>query len=136
MSGDGYRSWPSWLASEFEEPESSINLPPSSSVSMHVGGPAAVAGYSYLFNFPLAVSTVNYFALASNLGNTPVLTTMRREGTRAIWYTRYIDWIITTPMLLLALLLATGLPLGDITAILACKLWHFPAKSLPLTPSC
>ncbi|GHJ87621.1 hypothetical protein NliqN6_4023 [Naganishia liquefaciens] len=73
----------------------------------------------------LAVSTVNYFSLASNLGSVPVLTTMRREGTRAIWYSRYIDWIITTPMLLLVLLLATGLPLGDITTILAFNIVMF-----------
>lgn len=59
--------------------------------------------------------------MASNLGNTPISTTMRREGTRAIWYSRYIDWTITTPLLLLTLLLATGLPLGDITTIIACK---------------
>ncbi|KAJ9107924.1 hypothetical protein QFC19_002667 [Naganishia cerealis] len=56
--------------------------------------------------------------MASNLGNTAISTTMRREGTRAVWYTRYIDWTITTPLLLLTLLLATGLPLGDIMTII------------------
>lgn len=38
--------------------------------------------------------------------------------TRAIWYVRYIDWVITTPALLLELVLATGLPLSDIIALI------------------
>ncbi|KAJ9102364.1 hypothetical protein QFC21_002764 [Naganishia friedmannii] len=66
----------------------------------------------------IAIAAIDYFTMASNLGNTAISTTMRREGTRAIWYTRYIEWTITTPLLLLTLLLATGLPLGDIMTIL------------------
>ncbi|KAI5453080.1 hypothetical protein NCC49_006109 [Naganishia albida] len=66
----------------------------------------------------LTVSAIDYFAMASNLGNTPISTTMRRQGTRAIWYSRYIDWSITVPLLLLTLLLATGLPLGDLTTVI------------------
>ena len=34
--------------------------------------------------------------------------------TRAVFYARYIDWTITTPLLLLELLLTTGLPLTEI----------------------
>lgn len=34
-----------------------------------------------------------------------------------IWYARYIDWTITTPLLLLDLLLATGLPLSNIFSV-------------------
>jgi bacteriorhodopsin len=97
----------------------------------------AIAQITYPRVFvPSAVSTVNYFSLASNLGSVPVLTTMRREGTRAIWYSRYIDWIVTTPMLLLVLLLATGLPLGDITTILACELSRFSVIIIPPVHSC
>lgn len=34
--------------------------------------------------------------------------------TRAVYYARYIDWVITTPLLLLELLLSTGLPLTEL----------------------
>lgn len=59
--------------------------------------------------------------MASNLGGTPVRVEFNgdREGlTRAIWYVRYIDWVITTPFLLLELVLATGLPLSDVIALI------------------
>jgi bacteriorhodopsin len=63
--------------------------------------------------------------MASDLGSTPIdVEFIRNESslytgdtspeTRSIWYARYIDWVITTPMLLLTLLLGTGMPLGDI----------------------
>lgn len=32
---------------------------------------------------------------------------------RAIYYARYVDWSITTPLLLLDILLLAGLPVGD-----------------------
>jgi bacteriorhodopsin len=35
-----------------------------------------------------------------------------------VQYVRYIDWTITTPLLLLELLLNTGLPLSDIIAVI------------------
>jgi len=57
--------------------------------------------------------------MASNLGETPVGVEYRTvPETRAIWYARYIDWTITTPSLLLMLVLATALPLSDIIALL------------------
>lgn len=48
----------------------------------------------------------NEFALQTNTSINPY--------TRDIWYARYIDWVITTPLLLLELLLGTGLPTSDI----------------------
>ncbi|GAA5905361.1 hypothetical protein JCM6882_003137, partial [Rhodosporidiobolus microsporus] len=73
-------------------------------------------------------ASIAYFAMASNLGGTPVQVEYIRGGTlgenwvargvanptRSVWYARYIDWTVTTPMLLLELLLATGLPLSQI----------------------
>lgn len=59
--------------------------------------------------------------MASNLGGTPIRVEFNgnEQGlTRAIWYVRYIDWVITTPALLLSLVLATGLPLSDIMALI------------------
>lgn len=62
------------------------------------------------------------FAMASDLGATPVQVEFVRGAAnggypvpyRQVWYARYIDWTITTPMLLLELLLTTGLPLSQI----------------------
>ncbi|BGP21990.1 hypothetical protein JCM10295v2_000867 [Rhodotorula toruloides] len=72
------------------------------------------------------------FAMASDLGSTAIPVEFIRSGsrganwvsrgvtrpTRAIWYARYIDWTITTPLLLLELLLVTGLPLSQIFSVL------------------
>ncbi|GAA5830536.1 hypothetical protein JCM11251_002506 [Rhodosporidiobolus azoricus] len=77
-------------------------------------------------------ASIAYFAMASNLGATPVEVEYIRGGTlgqnwvdlgvanptRSIWYARYIDWTITTPMLLLELLLATGMPLSQIFMVI------------------
>jgi bacteriorhodopsin len=60
--------------------------------------------------------------MASNLGSTPIQIQYLRGRapgtTRAIWYARYIEWFITTPLLLLLLLLATGLNVASIVPIL------------------
>ena len=59
--------------------------------------------------------------MASNLGGTPIYVEFNGDAqnlTRDIWYVRYIDWVITTPALLLELVLATGLPLSDIIALI------------------
>ncbi|EKM53781.1 uncharacterized protein PHACADRAFT_260297 [Phanerochaete carnosa HHB-10118-sp] len=63
----------------------------------------------------MLTTSVAYFSMASDLGSTPVLTEFRPPNvTRQVWYVRYIQWFITLPLLLLELLLATGLSLGDI----------------------
>ncbi|KAF8575228.1 family A G protein-coupled receptor-like protein [Ramaria rubella] len=70
----------------------------------------------------LTTASIAYFAMASDLGATPIpiqFTRGRPSGTtRAIWYVRYIDWTITTPLLLLELLLGTGMSLSDIVIIM------------------
>ncbi|KIP11031.1 hypothetical protein PHLGIDRAFT_28161 [Phlebiopsis gigantea 11061_1 CR5-6] len=62
----------------------------------------------------LLVSTISYFSMASNLGATPIQTEFRAQGTRQIWYVRYIQWFINFPLLLVILLFATGLALTEI----------------------
>ncbi|TCD68061.1 hypothetical protein EIP91_011606 [Steccherinum ochraceum] len=64
----------------------------------------------------LAVSTISYFSMASDLGATPVLAEFSRgnTGTRQIWFVRYIQWFINFPLLLVILLFSTGLSLSDI----------------------
>lgn len=79
--------------------------------------------FFYISAAILATASVAYFSLASDLGATPILVEFKHYGpdevngqapTRQIWYARYIDWTITTPLLLLELLLVSGLPLSTI----------------------
>ncbi|GAA6006969.1 opsin family protein [Rhodotorula paludigena] len=77
-------------------------------------------------------ASVAYFSMASDLGATAVPVEFVRGGTlgenwvalgvtdptRSIWYARYIDWTITTPMLLLSLVLSTGMPLSQIFGLI------------------
>lgn len=67
----------------------------------------------------LTTASIAYFSMASDLGATPIeVEYYDVPYTRQIWYVRYIDWVITTPALLLTLVLATGLPLSDIIALI------------------
>ena len=61
------------------------------------------------------VAAIAYFTMGSDLGQTPIIVEFPRyeqndRTTREIFYVRYIDWGITTPLLLLELLLTAGLP--------------------------
>lgn len=71
----------------------------------------------------LTTASIAYFSMASNLGSTGIATEFSYIGypagtLRQIWYVRYIDWVITTPALLLELVLASGLPLSDIITLI------------------
>ncbi|KAL4068738.1 hypothetical protein V8B97DRAFT_2008659 [Scleroderma yunnanense] len=63
----------------------------------------------------LAVSSIAYFSMASDLGFTVVLN---RHGTRQVWFVRYIQWFINAPLILLGLLIFTGMTISDILATL------------------
>lgn len=62
------------------------------------------------------VAAIAYFAMGSNLGWTAILVEFPRSDPkvsglmRQIFYVRYIDWFVTTPLLLADLLLTCGLP--------------------------
>lgn len=62
------------------------------------------------------VASIAYFSMASNLGFTPIPVEFHRSSHlvsgnyREIFYVRYIDWFITTPLLLTDLLLTAGMP--------------------------
>jgi len=62
------------------------------------------------------VASIAYFTMGSNLGYAAIpVEFMRSKATvagtaREIFYVRYIDWVITTPLLLLDILLTAGLP--------------------------
>lgn len=62
------------------------------------------------------IATIAYFCMGSNLGWTAIHVEFERSSPkvhgnmRQIFYVRYIDWFLTTPLLLLDLLLTCGLP--------------------------
>jgi bacteriorhodopsin len=62
------------------------------------------------------VASIAYFSMASNLGFTPIRVEFQRSNPvvsgvyREIFYVRYIDWMVTTPLLLMDLLLTAGMP--------------------------
>ena len=96
-----------------------------------------------LFHYLTAVITfvagIAYFCMASDLGKTPIVTEFgdidRHEplGTRAIYYVRYIDWAITTPLLLTDLLLTAGMPASEmVVTILMDEVSHLILPWPPL----
>ena len=63
------------------------------------------------------VAAIAYFTMGANLGWAAIQVEFERPigskvggNLRQIFYARYIDWVITTPLLLLDLLLTCGLP--------------------------
>ncbi|GAB7359554.1 hypothetical protein MBLNU230_g6742t1 [Neophaeotheca triangularis] len=62
------------------------------------------------------VAAIAYFTMGANLGWTAITVEFERSDpvvrgqTREIFYVRYIDWFITTPLLLMDLLLTAGMP--------------------------
>ena len=72
--------------------------------------------FHYMTSAVVFVAAIAYFTMGSNLGFTPIQVEYFRSdpkvaGTyRSIYYVRYIDWFITTPLLLLDLLLTAGMP--------------------------
>lgn len=69
----------------------------------------------------LMVAAIAYFSMGSGLGQVPIRIEFFHRGvpgdTREIFWVRYIDWFITTPLLLLDLLLTAGLPWSTIGMI-------------------
>jgi len=63
---------------------------------------------------------IAYYTMGSNLGMTPIEVEFNRPGPRVrgslreVFWVRYVDWFITTPLLLLDLLLMGGMPLPTI----------------------
>ena len=63
-------------------------------------------------------AAIAYFAMATGVGTTVVHSDPHnRSNWREVYFARYVDWAITTPLLLLDLTLLSGLPLAE-TAVL------------------
>ncbi|GAA5881913.1 hypothetical protein JCM3774_001293 [Rhodotorula dairenensis] len=95
--------------------------------------PKGRRAFHYLGFAVLVTTAITYSTLAANLSYTPVPVEFVRSGsrgadqlaggapfppTRSIFYGRYIDWVIVTPLLLLMLLLCTGFTLSRIFIVL------------------
>ncbi|KAF2477197.1 family A G protein-coupled receptor-like protein [Lindgomyces ingoldianus] len=72
--------------------------------------------FHYITAGVVFVAAISYFSMGSNLGFTPIVVENQRSDPkvhgvfREIFYVRYIDWFITTPLLLMDLLLTAGMP--------------------------
>jgi len=72
--------------------------------------------FHYITASVTMVAAIAYFSMGSHLGWTPIDVEFSRNDpevrgiNREIYYVRYIDWVITTPLLLLDLLLTAGMP--------------------------
>jgi bacteriorhodopsin len=72
--------------------------------------------FHYITAAVVFVAAIAYFTMGSNLGFTPIAVEYHRNNPvvrgnyRSIYYVRYVDWFITTPLLLTDLLLTAGMP--------------------------
>lgn len=73
--------------------------------------------FHYITAAVVFVAAIAYFSMGSNLGFTPIAVQYARPSNpkvrgafREIFYVRYIDWFVTTPLLLLDLMLTAGMP--------------------------
>lgn len=81
--------------------------------------------FHYICAAIVFTASIAYFTMGSNLGFTPIGVEFHRPSKavvrgryREIFYVRYIDWFITTPLLLLDLLLTAGIPWPKIIFII------------------
>lgn len=72
--------------------------------------------FHYITAAVVFTAAIAYWTMGSNLGFTPIQVEYQRSNPRVhglyreIFYVRYIDWFITTPLLLLDLLLTAAMP--------------------------
>jgi len=80
--------------------------------------------FHYITASVTMVASIAYFSMASNLGWAAINVEFVRSDpvvaglTREIFYVRYIDWFITTPLLLLDLMLTAAMPWPTILFII------------------
>jgi bacteriorhodopsin len=67
--------------------------------------------FHYLFTISLFVGTVCYFAMASDLGSTPIMPSnnlSKHPGSRQIFFAKYINWFASWPPIFVAVGLISG----------------------------
>jgi len=102
--------------------------------------PRAGRVFHYMGMAVLFIATIAYFSMASDLGDTPVAVEFAHGntggGTRAIWFARYIMWILATPLLMLLVFLGAATSIGETFALLFFDIAFFVLLLLgALTPS-
>jgi bacteriorhodopsin len=79
------------------------------------------------------IAAIGYFSAASGLGQVPILAEFQRSdssqvggaGTREIFYVRYIDYAVSLPLIVLALMLSSGVPLSStLVTMLAAEIFN------------
>lgn len=64
-------------------------------------------------------AAISYFAMATGIGKTLVHSDPHhRSNWREVYYARYLDWALTTPLLILDLTLLSGLPIAETIAVI------------------
>ncbi|SCB65741.1 unnamed protein product [Fusarium graminearum] len=85
-------------------------------VGMGLRKPRTHRVFHYITASITMVAAIAYFTMGANLGWAPTEVEFHRRdhevagNYREIFYVRYIDWFITTPLLLMDLLLTAGMP--------------------------
>ncbi|KAI9733420.1 MAG: ion channel activity [Cirrosporium novae-zelandiae] len=80
--------------------------------------------FHYITGSITLIAAIAYFTMASNLGWTPIHVEFTRSSHlvsgdyRQIFYVRYIDWFITTPLILLDILLTAALPWSTVLFVI------------------
>ncbi|PSK34921.1 Opsin-1 [Elsinoe australis] len=91
-------------------------------VGLSITKPRQERIFHYITAGVTMVACIAYFTMGSDLGRIPIDVEFSRASlpgpTREIFYVRYIDWVITTPLLLLDLLLTAALPTPTILYVI------------------
>lgn len=74
--------------------------------------------HGYLTILIVLVAMTAYYTMASRGGDAEIRLYWRLSYARDVWYARYIDWFVTTPLLLLDLLMIAAVPVGTALWIL------------------
>jgi len=85
--------------------------------------------FHYLFIVATFTGSIAYFAMASDLGSTPVVTSSNAAGTRQIFYARYINWFVSWTSLVIATSLLSGVSWATIVFNIALE-WTWVASWL------
>jgi len=85
--------------------------------------------FHYLFTIATLTGAIAYFAMASDLGSTPIVTSDNLAGTREIFYARYINWFVSWTALVIAVGLLSGVSWATIVFNIALE-WTWVATWL------
>ncbi|PWN48351.1 family A G protein-coupled receptor-like protein [Violaceomyces palustris] len=68
--------------------------------------------------FITTIAAISYFAMATGVGKDYIVSGSHTDVSREFFYARYIDWALTTPLLLFDLTLLAGIPVAEIIVLI------------------